>query len=251
MPTNLLTRRSARPSAAAPERAASAAAWRAAAGSARVPGRRTSQAKAAGRTASPTHLGRPEPARARWRPRRAIRTATSMRERTIWASKGASAQADLGIFSDAPRALPTAPVSRPRSRQFAQPAPRLGRHVSRASARGQRVRHAEYGPGTVIIGSVVGSEELVLVRFDGGRTSRRTCHSRSTASTGESCRLDPHGQPAQTNCRFRASRRCSPACDAAPPLPRGRRAPGRSAFYVGFRHGGPLAGHPGRHGSRR
>ena len=32
--------------------------------------------------------------------------------------------------------------------------------------RGQRVKHLEYGAGTVIASSVVGSEELVLVRFD-------------------------------------------------------------------------------------
>jgi DNA helicase-2/ATP-dependent DNA helicase PcrA len=31
---------------------------------------------------------------------------------------------------------------------------------------GQRVRHPEYGPGTVLVASFAGSEELVLVRFD-------------------------------------------------------------------------------------
>jgi hypothetical protein len=32
--------------------------------------------------------------------------------------------------------------------------------------RGERVRHAEYGLGTVVIGSFAGTEELVLVKFD-------------------------------------------------------------------------------------
>jgi hypothetical protein len=32
--------------------------------------------------------------------------------------------------------------------------------------RGQRVKHLDYGEGTVIASSVLGSEELVLVRFD-------------------------------------------------------------------------------------
>ena len=32
--------------------------------------------------------------------------------------------------------------------------------------RGQRVKHLEYGAGTVIASSVLGTEELVLVRFD-------------------------------------------------------------------------------------
>jgi hypothetical protein len=32
--------------------------------------------------------------------------------------------------------------------------------------RGQRVKHVDYGTGTVISSSAFGSEELVLVRFD-------------------------------------------------------------------------------------
>jgi hypothetical protein len=42
------------------------------------------------------------------------------------------------------------------------------RAVSREArfGRGQRVTHLEYGAGTVIASSVLGSEELVLVRFD-------------------------------------------------------------------------------------
>src|SRR5690606_23807720 len=33
-------------------------------------------------------------------------------------------------------------------------------------SRGQRVRHADYGAGTVVVSSFAGSEELVLVSFD-------------------------------------------------------------------------------------
>ncbi len=32
--------------------------------------------------------------------------------------------------------------------------------------RGQRVRHAEYGEGSVLVSSFAGAEELILVRFD-------------------------------------------------------------------------------------
>jgi DNA helicase-2/ATP-dependent DNA helicase PcrA len=71
---------------------------------------------------------------------------------------------DLGLFADVPPATPRqAPlVSRPapHGRKSTDPTrqPRFGR--------GQRVRHPEYGPGTVIMGSIVGDEELALVRFD-------------------------------------------------------------------------------------
>jgi DNA helicase-2/ATP-dependent DNA helicase PcrA len=77
-----------------------------------------------------------------------------------------AAQADLGIFSDAPRALPKSPISRPRPASSPQPARPAGPTREPRFSRGQRVRHAEYGPGTVIMGSVLGGEELALVRFD-------------------------------------------------------------------------------------
>ena len=42
--------------------------------------------------------------------------------------------------------------------------PVAGRKTS--FARGERVRHPEYGEGTVLVSSFAGSDELVLVRFD-------------------------------------------------------------------------------------
>jgi len=70
---------------------------------------------------------------------------------------------DLGVSarsSDtvAPARTPTPPSARPSIPKSQLREARFGR--------GERVKHLDYGAGTVIASSVVGSEELVLVRFD-------------------------------------------------------------------------------------
>ncbi len=74
------------------------------------------------------------------------------------------APADLGVFGDAAPAMPTEarPTARAATNNRASTDPKRQPRFGR----GQRVRHPEYGPGTVIMGSIVGGEELALVRFD-------------------------------------------------------------------------------------
>ncbi|MGE3912098.1 MAG: ATP-dependent helicase [Chloroflexota bacterium] len=85
---------------------------------------------------------------------------------------------DLGVTGDAPLDLgfdvgPAAPPARPApARQQPMFTPARGLSASSAPRResrfgkGQRVRHPEYGLGTVVIASFAGTEELVLVTFD-------------------------------------------------------------------------------------
>jgi hypothetical protein len=78
---------------------------------------------------------------------------------------------DFGAGSHTPAPGAAAPRSAPGgSARAAAPAPRppiaKGSLKEARFGRGQRVKHLDYGAGTVIASSVVGSEELVLVRFD-------------------------------------------------------------------------------------
>jgi hypothetical protein len=70
------------------------------------------------------------------------------RDPELWAQTAAPRRSDPGSQG---RPRPKAPKTEARTPQF---------------GRGQRVRHVDYGTGTVIASSVVGSEELALVRFD-------------------------------------------------------------------------------------
>jgi hypothetical protein len=74
---------------------------------------------------------------------------------------------DLGL-SDGRRTPPRAPAPAPRASGPNGRARPGGKSESREArfGRGQRVKHLEYGSGTVIASSVLGTEELVLVRFD-------------------------------------------------------------------------------------
>ena len=70
-----------------------------------------------------------------------------------------------------PRLLPWTPPRAANPAVDRQPPERLAHGTStRARApsytRGQRVRHAEYGDGTVLVSSFAGADELVLVQFD-------------------------------------------------------------------------------------
>jgi DNA helicase-2/ATP-dependent DNA helicase PcrA len=78
---------------------------------------------------------------------------------------GGDADLDLGVSPGDPGAAPrphsAAPAGSRRDGSGGRTASREARF-----GRGVRVRHLDYGVGTVIASSVVGSEELVLVRFD-------------------------------------------------------------------------------------
>jgi len=85
---------------------------------------------------------------------------------------------DLGVDAADEPDLGLSAASRPMPSRASTSAPRLAasnggaRQEAKAAAReprfarGQRVKHLDYGTGTVIASSVLGSEELVLVRFD-------------------------------------------------------------------------------------
>lgn len=74
---------------------------------------------------------------------------------------------DLGI-SAAGRTPARAPSPSPKPAATNGNARSGGKPPAREArfGRGERVKHLEYGAGTVIASSVLGSEELVLVRFD-------------------------------------------------------------------------------------
>jgi DNA helicase II / ATP-dependent DNA helicase PcrA len=104
-------------------------------------------------------------------------SATGERARVLpWrAPRTEPAGLDLGVVeSDADlgtgpggTARPPAPAGPPRLPGRATPAG--GRQLSAREPslkRGDRVRHAEYGEGTVLVSSFAGPDELVLVRFD-------------------------------------------------------------------------------------
>jgi hypothetical protein len=74
---------------------------------------------------------------------------------------------DLGIGADRPPARPQqAPLFTPARGTPAASSASSGSQRAPTFGRGQRVRHADYGTGTVMVSSVIGSEELVLVQFD-------------------------------------------------------------------------------------
>jgi hypothetical protein len=74
---------------------------------------------------------------------------------------------DFGVGGHRSDAAPLPSMPRPGSttRPGQQPIPKSALREARFG-RGERVKHLEYGAGVVIASSVVGSEELVLVRFD-------------------------------------------------------------------------------------
>jgi hypothetical protein len=80
-------------------------------------------------------------------------------------------EADLGIGADAERSglsPDAARASRPAGGTNGRTRPPAAKPEAREArfGRGQRVKHRDYGAGTVIASSVLGTEELVLVRFD-------------------------------------------------------------------------------------
>jgi hypothetical protein len=76
---------------------------------------------------------------------------------------GADDGPDLGVASQASESQVPARTQVPATAR--PPIPKSQLREARFG-RGQRVKHQEYGAGSVIASSVVGSEELVLVRFD-------------------------------------------------------------------------------------
>jgi hypothetical protein len=83
---------------------------------------------------------------------------------------GADDGPDLGVAARAPTPSaprPAAPATpRPPAPSTPRPSAAKGQLREARFGRGERVKHLDYGAGTVIASSVVGSEELVLVRFD-------------------------------------------------------------------------------------
>ena len=76
---------------------------------------------------------------------------------------------DLGVSGDAGPDLGVPSRETPRRDDAPRrPAPTFDKSQLREArfGRGQRVKHLDYGAGTVIASSVVGTEELVLVKFD-------------------------------------------------------------------------------------
>jgi DNA helicase-2/ATP-dependent DNA helicase PcrA len=76
---------------------------------------------------------------------------------------GADDGPDLGVAARSPEAPASARPATPASARPSVPKSQLR---EARFGRGARVTHLDYGAGTVIASSVVGSEELVLVRFD-------------------------------------------------------------------------------------
>ena len=105
--------------------------------------------------------------------------------------------------------------------------------------RGQRVKHVEYGAGTVIASSAFGSEELVLVRFD--RPPGQAEEPVALDSPPRPCMIDM-GTHADAQTGMPHLGEVLPAlkagavrflCAGALPV---------VAFYVAFRIGGPVIG---------
>jgi DNA helicase-2/ATP-dependent DNA helicase PcrA len=99
-----------------------------------------------------------------WPPRRDPYGDLDSGSSDLGADRDLDHDADLGVSErPEPRAItpPPAARARPRSASGAAATGRMSRF-----ARAERVRHPDYGEGTVIATSIIGSEELVLVRFD-------------------------------------------------------------------------------------